>query len=93
MSKPIEDHFWKYPGMYIGKKSIYGLQCFLCGCALSGSLFKFNREEFEDWVAEKTGKKLNGRSFAVATLLTDTDEKAFDLWESWYKEFQNEECE
>jgi hypothetical protein len=80
--------------MYIGKREIDRLACFLAGvnCAegLTGKrVIDFAWNDFEKWVTKKIRRKLNGKSFQAALLKCDDDqEKAFDLWMSWCDEYE-----
>ncbi len=84
------EHFIKYPGLYIGKPSIYGLQCFLAGCKVSGNNFGIDWKEFENWVVKKTGFKLSSISYGAAKYIAECDEAAFDTWIAWLQEFRKE---
>ena len=76
------------PGMYLGKRSIYGLECFICGLRCANCDMFFNDHqfdhgfEFENWVHDQIGiKKKNKRSFELALEQAENDdEKAFDIW-------------
>jgi len=82
------------PTMYIGKKSIYGLQCLLTGIMCVENMTQqkaidFDWHGFEAWVAKKIRKRLNSRSFGAALSKCDNDdEKAFDLWMKWIDEYE-----
>jgi len=83
------DHFAKRPGMYIGKRSIYGLQCFICGCRISGNDFGVDWEKFEKFVTEKIKWKTSSKSYGAALYLSDNlESEAFDLWMQWFEEFK-----
>lgn len=96
------DSLFHRPGMYMGKKSLFGLECLIAGVALAnGSLcgghgkdkfFEMSTDDwcdFEYWVKEKTHQKYK-RSFAVALdLASQDDEKAFDIWTAWFKEWKS----
>ena len=83
------------PGMYLGKKSIYGLQCLIEGIRMANyanphakDIFEVDWLEFEKWVWDKT-KTDTIRSLNIALKLSDDDdEKAFDLWAEWFREFK-----
>jgi hypothetical protein len=85
---PVE-FFRKKPSMFIGKKSIYGLQCFIAGTQVAAFNKLFRWGEFEEWFAKN--KEWNGgKSFAVVLKeCNGDDDKAFDLWFNLYDEFLN----
>jgi hypothetical protein len=93
------------PGMYMGKKSIFGLQCFVhgiqladgfrCGARDDDKVFEMKGDDwfnFEQWVRKKSKKKAqNIRSFDFALMdAGNDDEKAFDVWAEWFKEWKKE---
>ncbi|MEM8557466.1 MAG: hypothetical protein AAGG50_06535 [Bacteroidota bacterium] len=85
------------PGMFVGKKSLYGLACFVGGArhvesahSTEPEAWKFNRpDQFERWV-ELRGKPQPISSFDFALAQADSDDAAFDLWFAWWDEFQRE---
>lgn len=98
------EHILQRPGMYMGKKSIFGLQCFLGGIQLAGGFVCGQRDDdkvfemvgddwfnFEQWVQKKTKFKGRLRSFDIALHEAgNDDEKAFDVWADWFKEWKKE---
>jgi len=77
------------PAMYLGKKSLYGLTCFLTAllCAKSDFFFKDSGFVFESWVRKLTDNQ--GRSFEIALKLAGgDDEKGFDVWADWYRRYK-----
>lgn len=92
------------PGMYLGKKSLYGLRCFIDGI-LTGrrngiyagadvtkdNIFDVDWIDFEKWVNQKFRRKGFERSHTLALEQAgNDDEKAFDIWAGWFREFQAE---
>lgn len=84
------------PGMYMGKKSIFGLVCFIAGIEIANlsnphakDVFDVDWWEFEKWIQQKFKRKAFRRSLYLA--LDDAgndDEKAFDIWADWFKEYK-----
>lgn len=92
-------HFRQRPSMYMGKRSIFGLQCFLHGVQMTAACGHYDKyketfpdflwEEFEEWLSKKKNVS-RMKSFNIALNEANDDEKAFDLWMDWYAEFENE---
>lgn len=99
------------PGMYIGKKSLYGLQCFIygmemgvhgpvCGGPPYNKFFDMSCDDWCDfikWVREKTKYSDRNTTYTIAQdlaytiaqdLASQDDEKAFDIWVAWFKEWK-----
>jgi len=98
---PLE-HFRQRPSMYIGKPSLYGLECFISGAELSESvsadslpLFDVDWLEFDKWVIKTKTKRKNVRkSFDLARQMCNNDEaEAFYLWMDWFKEYKEKKDE
>ena len=82
------------PSLYIGKHSIYGLQCFISGLSITNSNIFFNDFgfEFDTWVRKKLSVGKNNKSFEHALEQADgDDEKAFGVWADWFKEYKSSE--
>src|SRR5690242_21800987 len=84
------------PSMYVGDASLSKFQAFLTGIQTAEQSHNVPENEqlfpklpeFEIWIAKKLRRKLNGRSFALALLKSENDDKkALALWTSWYQEF------
>lgn len=76
----------KRPIMYIGKKSIYGLRCFITGMRMIDP-YAFDLDGFEEWHRTQFAAIKISFEFALAMSNND-DEKAFELWAEWYTEFK-----
>jgi hypothetical protein len=82
------------PTLYIGKKSIYGLQCLIQGVWVAENMLRqkvldVDWHAFNAWVAKKVRRQNNKPSFQFALLkCNNDDEKAFDLWMKWYDEYE-----
>lgn len=82
------------PTMYIGKKSIYGLQCLIEGIWIAENMLgkkalDVDWHAFNAWVARKIRRQNSKPSFQFALLKCNgDDEKAFDLWMEWYDEYE-----
>ena len=91
------DHFKQRPGMYIGKPSIDGLQCFLAGieaCRYVNKEFKHpfpHFYEFEEWLRKKIRRNFpnGGSTTEIFRESKGDDEKAFHLWIERYSEFKD----
>lgn len=87
----------KRPAMYLGKQSLFGLECFLCGLLCANSNFFFEEQEqfyFEIWVRKKFSPEEGGKSFDLARkVANDDDSKAFDVWADWLKEYKGQNNE
>lgn len=77
------------PHVYIGKKSLYGLQCFISGLRCGGqNEFKVDFFDFDRWFLKRNRKRES--SFVAATTQAGgDDEKAFDVWFGWFAEYRN----
>ncbi len=80
------------PAMYLGKQSLFGLQCFLCGLLCAKSNFFFEPEEqfeFEMWVRNKNKEHGQNKSYDLALKAASGDDaKAFEVWADWLREFK-----
>ncbi len=86
------------PEKFIGKKSLYGFQCFITGVYMGNidEIKAFNRtalgvsiSDFDDWIQSKFKFKKQHCSFELALKKAKKDdEKAFDIWVEWFKEFK-----
>lgn len=96
----LEDIILQRPSLYMGKKSLFGLQCFMQGvwatkrqCKGHPPLFDINPLLMDEWVVKtKVKRKSKKRRSAaeVARLQCNGDEeKAFDLYLQWYKEYKD----
>ena len=74
------------PMYYIGKKSIYGLLCFITGMRMNDP-WAFDLDGFEEWHRAQFAASKISFEFALAMSNND-DEKAFELWTEWYIEFK-----
>lgn len=88
------DTAWQFilsqPGTYFGKKSLYGLQCFITGLTFAKSdvFYTDKGEEFNLWLSKKLNVYI-ANSFHYALLeAEDDDEKAYDLWTLWFVSYK-----
>jgi len=85
------------PDLYLGSKTLKGLHYYIDGVFFAEHMYDiprckkmidFDWARFEPWVQKEKNKKLGYyRSFGIAAKKTKSDEEAFDLWFSWYDEF------
>lgn len=89
------------PMMYFGGevRSIARLEAFLAGIEMAEEFYKissvprfagFDWEAYEKWVKcnfNKDGLSLN--SLSLAGYISNTESEGFDLWYSWYDEFND----
>jgi hypothetical protein len=83
--------FFHRPSLYIGKPSLYGLQCFNKGLIIAKSTFFFDDiwgSDFELWVRENKGG--SEKSFDLALVEANSnDQEAFVIWEKWFREWNS----
>lgn len=86
------------PGMYLGGKTLKGLHHYVDGIRAAEHMYNIHPSKrisdfdwgiFEPWHLKKLKIKPKGysRSFVNAMEMTKSDEEAFDLWFSWYDEY------
>lgn len=85
------------PGIFLGCKSIEGMQHLLGGIQLAEDLHDipldsrfsgFDFTAFEEWVDRTFNtERLSVRSFYLSQHLAGSDSAGFDLWFEWYDHF------
>jgi hypothetical protein len=85
------------PSLWIGAKSPICLCVFIDGIKYAEHIHNivpgkclagFHFQEFEEWVESQFNPtRLTYSSFYLALHLNDSEEKAFDTWFDWYREF------
>ena len=85
------------PAMYIGQKSIYGLNMMLGGIEFAESIHKiapdkrfsgFDFTRLEARIDQRYNiERGSFRSFSLAAFIAGSDVDGFDLWYQWYDEF------
>jgi hypothetical protein len=86
------------PGMFLGHKTVFGLSLLLSGIMFAEDYHEipgkariggFDLEKFEKWVeSEYNPQRLSHNSLSLAEHLAGSDAAGFDLWFSWYDEYQ-----
>jgi hypothetical protein len=94
------DQVRRRPGMWLGSASLTALQHYLNGIDLAECLYDvpdkdrlkgFSFPEFEEWADKRFNpRRLSINSFHMARQVCDSENEAFDLWFSWYDEFQGQ---
>lgn len=80
------------PCMYIGKRSIYGLECFLAGLSVAKSNMFFEDAQgtdFNSWLRKKFPAASKTTFECALDEASGDDEKAFDIWCEWFREYKN----
>ena len=89
------DAIFRRPSMYLGKISLYGLECYVNG--MMHANFKWLKryevmgvdiDAFEMWVRKKYSSSLKSFELALGEAKQD-DERAFEVWANWLNEFRN----
>jgi len=85
------------PGMWLGKKTAYGLEMLVRGIEFAEEFHNvpaearvggFDFAEFEAWVERAYNPdRLTLRSFGMAVHAAGSEADGFDLWFRWYDEY------
>jgi hypothetical protein len=88
------------PALWLGSASLTALQSLMAGIGLAELLYDiperdhlkgFPFSEFEEWADKRFNPdRLSINSFGMAKQIGGSENEAFDLWFSWYDEFQSQ---